>query len=67
MNTIIILFNIYRYIDSLYLITLDDPNFIDCFQTLDFIRRNIHLNLYNEEHVKFYFYACNLDDMEVEF
>ncbi len=56
--------NKYTFLTTLYLITENDLEFIDCDLTLDYIERNIHLNLFFDFQVSLFLEKCRFKDME---
>ncbi len=51
-----------HFLDAVFIITTDDLSFLNCSLTLDFIKRNIHLNLFYNEQISNFLINCkNLD------
>ena len=53
-----------RYFQAVYLFTINNFYYIDCFKTIDFMKRNYHLNLFFHEQVYHFFHACEYLDLD---
>ncbi len=49
----------YTFLYSLYLILENEPETVDCLLTLDFIKRNVHFNLYFDHQVERFQRECH--------
>ena len=51
-------FRLFRYFKSTHLISLNNLFHVDCFQTIEFMKRKIHFNLFLNEQVEQFFVKC---------
>jgi internalin A len=51
-----------RFIKSLFILTKDNISFFDCKLTFNFIKRNIHFNLFYSHQVERFISICQLSD-----
>jgi hypothetical protein len=57
----------YKFLHALFLVTEDDLSFLDCTLTLDFMKRNIHFNLFYYEQVDWFFERCHHMDLDMDY
>ena len=57
----------YTFLRSLFLVIESDLEYHDCDQTLDFIQRNIHINLFYYDQIDFFFEKCRRMDLQLDF
>jgi Leucine-rich repeat (LRR) protein len=57
----------YIFLISLFLVIEQDLKYHDCEQTLDFIQRNIHLNLFYYDQIDSFFDKCRQMDLQLDF
>ena len=57
----------YTFLRSLFLVIEQDLEYHDCDQTLDFIQRNIHINLFYYDQIDSFFEKCRRIDLELDF
>jgi Leucine-rich repeat (LRR) protein len=54
----------FTFIKSLFILTKNDLNFIDCKLIFNYLKRNIHLNLFFNDQIDRFLLTCNLDDFQ---
>jgi internalin A len=53
-----------QYFKSFFIITEDEPGYLDCFSTISFLSRRIHLNLFFYEQIDIFIEKCRYLDLE---
>ena len=56
----------YTFLRSLFLIIEQELDYHDCDQTLEFIKRNIHLNLFYYNQTDSFFAKCRRMDLQLD-
>jgi Leucine-rich repeat (LRR) protein len=59
--------NVYTFLYSIFIVTEDDLDFHNCSLTLDFIKRNVHLNLYYWNQIDSFLDKCGRIDLDLQF
>jgi Leucine-rich repeat (LRR) protein len=54
----------YHLLQSVFLITTNNLYYLNCLETIDFMRRNYHLNLFYHEQAHNFFHQCEYLDLE---
>ena len=54
----------YPYLESINLITKDNLEYLDCYLTFDFLKRNINLNLFFTNQINSFLDSCHLIDID---
>lgn len=48
-----------KFLDAVYFLTINNLYYVDCNETVNFIKRNYHLNLFYDEQVQYFFNKCS--------
>jgi hypothetical protein len=51
-------FNMFNFYKSSYLITLNNILHLNCLQTIEFMKRRIHFNLFSNQQIEQFFLNC---------
>ena len=52
------------HLKSMYIVTSDNLTYLDCFETIEYLRRGIHLNLFFNEQVNNWLEKCESLDVD---
>jgi Leucine-rich repeat (LRR) protein len=57
--------NVYTFLYSMFIVTEDDLEYLNCLKTIDFLKRNVHLNLYYYDQIDNFLIKCKPIELEL--